>query len=81
MNTRMRNKNGDLSLYAFSCGYIQRAGDLLDEAYVDLFLDGVWHIQYRETKDSDRGWDTFESLTEARKAWRKHVKRLQLPYP
>jgi hypothetical protein len=58
---------------------------------VQLSLDGVWHVRTRsvgETHDADGygvrgpngallGWESFDSLTEARKAFRSAIRRVK----
>lgn len=58
-----RNLDGSLSVYAFACGYIERALD------VRLFKDGDWQVRW------DFGWESFNSLGEARKYFRMIVKQ------
>jgi hypothetical protein len=69
----MRTVNG-LTAYAFACGYLQSfCIDGTPDYYgtdadaVTLWLSGVWHIRYRV--DGETTWLTFDTLTEARKAW------------
>lgn len=69
------NKNGDLSVYAFACGYIQFASVDGKESSKwengkELYLDGaVWAVKHY--KDGQRvEWSTFDRLGEARKHYR-----------
>ena len=71
MDNRFRNKNGDLSPYAFACGYIQwQSADGTELGrYTDgkeLYRDGaVWHVkQYTDGKRVS--WDGFDVLGDAR---------------
>ena len=61
MKTTFRLPNGDLSAYAFACGYVQRADN-----ETTLKKDGCYHVQ-----DLNGLWLTFTYLTEARAAFRK----------
>jgi hypothetical protein len=66
-NTIFKNKNGDLSAYSFACGYIQEKQT--GKGNVELYKDGNFHV--RIFNDSERiSWDCFDSLMEARKAFR-----------
>lgn len=56
------NKDGSLTVYSFACGYVQR------ENGWDLHKDGCWHVQ------GHGEWYSFDTLTEARKEWRRLVK-------
>jgi hypothetical protein len=61
------NKNGDLSVYSFACGYIQEKST--PHGMVKLYKDGHWHLEI--VKDCERmRWDCFDTLTEARRAFR-----------
>jgi hypothetical protein len=55
--------NGDLSAYAFACGYVQ------DRNGWQLFKDGCYHV--RRSRDE---WATYSSLSEARLAQRRLAK-------
>jgi hypothetical protein len=73
MKTKFYNKNGDLNLYAFLCGYVQREGK--NNMRKELFLEhSTFHVKVYQLKDglfSDViAWNTFDSLTEARKNYR-----------
>jgi hypothetical protein len=56
--------SGDLTPYAFACGYIQRFGEFM------LYKDGCFHVQ----SPDGRIWETFATLTEARRAAKKLMK-------
>lgn len=67
-------KNGDLTAYAFACGYIQFAsitGKEIDkwDNGKELYKDG--NFQVKQYKDGKRVlWQSFDRLGEARKAYR-----------
>lgn len=63
-------KNGSLTLYAFSCGYIERLENKNHDR-IDLSKDGNWHV--KSTINGKFVWEVFDSLTEAR----KYVKQLK----
>lgn len=72
MNTRMRNKDGQLSQYAFACGYIQR--EETETQWLDLYHDGAcYHVKYYNFETGEKSWDCFAmgELTQARKHWHK----------
>ena len=58
-----KNAKGELTPYAFACGYVERIGEFR------LYLDGVYHLQ------NDSGfWATFSTLAEARQTARRLIK-------
>ena len=65
-------------MYAFACGYIQTVGGEKEhtKSAAYLYLDSMWHVRRPlepgETYHMPMGWDTYESLTEARSALRKY---------
>jgi len=72
------NKNGDLTYFAFACGYYQKYETKTES--VELEKDGCFHVKrYVESPDHNHEvikrveWLTFDSddLTSARKAYRK----------
>jgi hypothetical protein len=75
-NLKFHQKNG-LTAYSFACGNIQRAayavGDY--ELRVDLWHEGAcYHVRAHEHGGRGRlVWDSFGSLTEARKFWAQTV--------
>lgn len=68
MADKFRNKNGDLTAYAFACGYVQTKP--LKDGMVRLFRDGAcWHVQ----ASNEQGrfiWESFNLLTPARAFFR-----------
>lgn len=76
MKNKFTNKNGDLSLYAFGCGYIQEYGNFVNGVCTRLYKDGgpCWHIR---TTGLNGGsvWEVKETLTDARKEYRAQVKK------
>lgn len=67
------NKNGDLTPYAFACGYIQWAsltGKEIDmwENGKKLFLDAGTTYHVKHYKNGKRiSWESFQSIRAARK--------------
>ena len=72
MNTKFYNKNGDLSLYSFCCGYVQK--EEKDNMKKELFMEhSVFHVKVYSLNDGFIDtivWNTFHSLTEARKNYK-----------
>ena len=73
MKTKFRNKNGELSLYSFCCGYVQSKEK--NNMRKELFMEhSMFHVKvyrlgggiFRETIV----WNTFDSLTESRKNYK-----------
>lgn len=68
-------KDGQLSQYAFACGYIQRASETGDNNYMvkrfDLYNDGCYHVQGYDFEQNARlCWESFNNITDARKFWK-----------
>lgn len=62
----------DLTAYALACGYIQQFEQA--DKRVTLWHEGgpVYHVRAHDFKAGQRlTWETFETLTAARKYWRK----------
>jgi hypothetical protein len=68
MKDKFRNKNGDLSAYSFACGYVQEKQT--NNGKVELYKDGNWHVRIFDDQPHGR-WVSFDTLGEARKAFRK----------
>lgn len=66
MRAVFRRPDGDLTPYAFACGYVQTSYDNR------LFKDGCYHVQ-----TFDGRWETFATLTPARAAFARAVKMAQ----
>ena len=62
-DTTTTKPDGTVTPYGFACGYVQRSGD------VRLYKDGVYHVQGMGE------WESYGSLTEARRAYARLVKR------
>lgn len=74
----MYRKYGDLSQYAFACGYVQTVGGEREftKAVAYLYQDGCYHVRRPLAEGEEyhlpMGWDTYDSLTVARNALRKY---------
>lgn len=70
-------KNGNLTRYAFSCGYIEKRGSIsLEKEHHSYHVKGF----AGELQDT-RIWESFHTLSEARKFFRtfpKNVKALEV---
>lgn len=81
---KIHNKNGELSRYGLSCGYIQKIckGDrevsLADECvYQVQFVDHANPLRSWVKWNEDpkvKSWESFESLTEARRRFKQLCK-------
>lgn len=76
---KFRNADGTLTVYAFGCGYIESFTLDGNEYYgtnepgVALYRDGLWHVKaHSKPHGNERVWSVFESLTDARKAFRRY---------
>ena len=72
MKDKFRLSNGELSRYAFACGYIQTTtkGDIRTELYTD---GACYHVrQFNDNTHERIRWDSLDSnsLTLARKHYR-----------
>lgn len=72
MNAKFFNKNGDLSPYSFYCGYVQSREKR--NIRKELFMEhSTFHVKvYRLDGDFREiiAWNSFDSLTEARKNYK-----------
>lgn len=75
MKDKFRNNDGSLTVYALACGYIQTEAIPGGRFKVRLFGDGCYHVQVRDEELTLglAAWETFDTLTEARKAMRKAI--------
>lgn len=68
MKTKFRNKNGDLSLYALACGYVQRVTENNIKKY--LFVEhSHFHVKKYKVVNGNSElieWNTYGLLTPAR---------------
>ena len=82
---KFRNKDGSLSVYAFACGYVEsftldgKDYYASDAPGVALYKDGIWHVRAhsRPFGHPDNVWNSFETLTEARAAFRHYKQQIQ----
>lgn len=73
---KFKKANGELTMYAFACGYVQAYTEDGTEYYgtsrdgTALYKEGaVWSVRIRV--DGVAYWHTFDTYTEAREAWGK----------
>jgi hypothetical protein len=73
---KFRNRDGSLSSYSFACGYIEQFRK--DGIHVTLEKDGCFHIKSYDFNNHERLlWETTNSLTAARKMYKKEVSRVK----
>jgi hypothetical protein len=66
----LTTKTGNLTPYAFACGYIQTK--TVGGCEFKLYRDGaVWHVQGRDDTRGRFLWECFDLLTPARAFFRK----------
>lgn len=87
--TKFYNKNGDLSLYALSCGYVE--AKRTEKKVIKLFEEhGVFHVKTYDILNTPgrvgclgivdnesltiNKWETFENLTDARKMFKNELR-------
>ena len=72
METRFYNKNGELSLYSFCCGYVQR--EEKENIKKELFMEhSTFHVKVYRLNDGFVDtivWNSFCSITDARKNYK-----------
>lgn len=85
MNTAITYPSGTVTVYGFACGYIEETDGPVEG--VRLWLEGCWHVRRHHTSGTRFGyiresWQTFDNLTDARKAYRREARRVLagLPY-
>jgi len=71
---KFRLKNGDLTVYSFSCGHVQKK--TVGENYKEMYMEHQ-HYHVKSFINGVRTWDTFdrEDLNKAR----RHYKDIFLP--
>lgn len=73
---KLRTKNGELSAYAFACGYIERIGDFkLYREHGIYHINGVLRGLDGIAVDNEIRWKSTKSLSEARKILYKMAKK------
>jgi hypothetical protein len=72
---KFHNKNGDVSAYAFACGYIQNEEN--ETRWKHIYKEHVhWHVKKGAIQNGEHViydvWETFEinELTKARKLYK-----------
>jgi hypothetical protein len=68
IKTKLHNKSGSLTYYGFACGYVESKVSLKTEDYLHLEKDCLFHV--KGYKGNERIWQSFDSLTAARKFFR-----------
>ena len=58
------NKNGTLSAYGYSCGYVNRIEK--NGSYKELYKEGsIYHLRWKFLADTKQNWECYHKLTEA----------------
>lgn len=82
--SKFRNKSGELSQYALSCGYLQVSVPDGKEPRtyitqgVALFREGGSCYHVRAYVDGAKEWESFDFLSDARKFYTKLTRQLGL---
>jgi len=74
---KFKTKSGELTPYAFACGYIQE--NEKDGKRLTLWHEGgpLYHVRMFDHKSHKRiFWESFERLTDARALYRKTSRAL-----
>jgi hypothetical protein len=71
MATAIKTKSGRLTAYGFACGYVEEHEK--DQVRTVLWHEGAtFHVRQHDHKQQKRiFWDTFTSITEARRRFDK----------
>ena len=78
MTDRFKLKSGDLSRYAFACGYVQ--SHICNGLELNLKHSGgsVYDLRgYTQHPFAREFWDTFDTIGEARKAYRQRKAQMR----
>jgi hypothetical protein len=74
MKAKFRNKNGDLSIYSFCCGYVQRKEK--NNMRKVLFMEhSMFHVKKYKVANGELElfeWNTYGLLTPARKDFNRN---------
>lgn len=68
IKVKLHNKSGSLTSYGFLCGYQEIKVSLKSEDYITLSKDCLYHVKGHI--GLTRIWESFDSLTSARKFYR-----------
>lgn len=72
---KLRTKTGELTPYGLACGYVQTHE--VSDIRVTLWHEGgpMYHVRAHDFGEHRRiAWDSFERLTDARKAYRRMIR-------
>ena len=69
------NKDGSLTHYALSCGYIESA--TVGENHLTMWLEhNCYHVRLHNNKTGRVFWDVFDNLTPARERYNSAKRQL-----
>lgn len=69
---KLKTKRGRITSYGFACGYVESRE--LDDGLYNIRLwgeHGLYHVRMHHSYNGRIFWDTFHTLTEARKRYRE----------
>lgn len=76
------NKDDSLTMYSLACGYIEKEQVDHGKNYVSLTLEkdsACYHVKLNSNLEGFvRVWESFDTLTEARKFYRANKKKVAL---
>ena len=75
MQKQFETKNGQLTDYALSCGYMQTF-EAMDEKLCLYKEHNTYHVKM--TSLTSKVWECFDTLTEARRFYKKEYLKLEL---
>ncbi len=75
MKTKFITNKNEVSMYGFICGHIEKKQ--VKDLKITLEFDCIFHVKV--SRDGETGlvsWMSFETLTEARKAYKQKIKAI-----
>lgn len=74
MEPKFFNTNGSLTAYSFACGYVEREEN--ETHYKEIFMEhSHYHVKSGLMSHKWEVWETFDTLTEARRFYNKLRRR------
>ncbi len=71
--SNLKRKDGKLTAYGFACGYMEYR-EFNDGHSIRLWQEhGVYHVRMHHKYNGRIFWDSFRTLTEARKRYQKAI--------
>jgi hypothetical protein len=76
METSFYNKDGALTEYGLSCGYVEKVE--INGQYAELYKEhNAYHVRYGTIGTRFTEWLTYDNLTPARKSYNNKLSQLK----